>query len=151
MSMGKLIQSMTENLETLKKINQSVAAVSIASDEILTAESATAKLREIFGKVYCTANLDVARHASGRIIRTLRVYVAGIGWSDDFQSYSEAIQSLVKKKDPADVLQSASEAVAEAVTPGVSPTVPLSDDEVRAAEEHQAYLDAAADVGGNKS
>jgi hypothetical protein len=148
MSLGQVIQSMKENLEALKKINENAAVATIVPDDLMTAEMAVAKMKEIFGDVYRTADCDVTAYASGKVERKLRVYTSELGWSEECSSYGEAIRCLVKRKQEreksVDVLQSASEAIAEAVTPGVSPTVPLSDDEVRAAEEHQALLDAAA-------
>lgn len=129
MSLGRVIQQMTENLETLKKINKEFHIATVLDDDVMTAEMAVAKMREIFGEVYMAADCDVTSYSSNKMTRTLRVYTSELGWSEDSASYGEAIRCLIKRKEekekPADVLQSVSEAVAEAVTPGVSPTVPL--------------------------
>lgn len=55
--------------------------------------------------------------------------------------------SLLRPKDHADVLQSASEAVADATAPATTPVVTMTDDQVRACEEHQAHLDSQEEPG----
>lgn len=122
MSLGRVIQEMSESLERLKKINKT-APVPMFEQAAMT--WALDELRMRFPKEYVRVTCDKRYFSDGTPGQECQVYVSCIGMfkGDTFTLAMKALVDAVKAKEAeADVLQSASEAMAKAAEPDKAAT-----------------------------